>query len=88
MQLRVAAAGPRLWQVGAWSDPANASAAADKIRGAVGSAAGVIVESASRGLTRVRVGWTAAEPPEAVKSLAGQAAVGAVYPYMSGVIYC
>ena len=79
LQLRVAAAGARLWQVGAWSDPANASAAADKIRGAVGSAAGVTVESASRGLTRVRVGWTAAEPPDPAATLAGLGFEG-VYP--------
>ncbi len=79
LQLRVAAAGPRLWQVGAWSDPANASAAADKIRGAVGSAAGVTVESASRGLTRVRVGWTAAEPLDPAATLARLGFEG-VYP--------
>ena len=79
LQLRVAAAGARLWQVGAWSDPANASAAADKIQGAVGSAAGVTVESASRGLTRVRVGWTAAEPPDPAATLAGLGFEG-VYP--------
>jgi stage II sporulation protein D len=79
LQLRVAAAGARLWQVGAWSDPANASAAADKIRGAVGSAAGVTVESASRGLTRVRVGWTAEEPPDPAATLAGLGFEG-VYP--------
>ena len=70
LKLRVAAAGPRWWQVGAWSDPANASAAADKIRGALGAAAGVKVEPASGGLTRVRVGWSSAEPSDPVATLA------------------
>jgi stage II sporulation protein D len=70
LALRVATAGPKWWQVGAWSDPANASAAADKIRGALGAGAGVRVEPASGGLTRVRVGWSSAEPPDPVATLA------------------
>jgi stage II sporulation protein D len=70
LKLRVAAAGPRWWQVGAWSDPANASVAAEKIRGALGAGAGVRVEPASGGLTRVRVGWSSAEPPDPAASLA------------------
>jgi len=69
LALRVAAAGPRWWQVGAWSDPANASAAADKIRGALGAGAGVRVEPASGGLTRVRVGWSSAEPSDPAATL-------------------
>jgi len=70
LALRVAAAGPRWWQVGAWGDPANASAAADKIRGALGAGAGVRVEPASGGLTRVRVGWSSAEPSDPAATLA------------------
>ncbi len=70
LKLRVAAAGPRWWQVGAWSDPGNASAAAEKIRGALGAGAGVRVEPASGGLTRVRVGWSSAEPPDPAATLA------------------
>ena len=70
LALRVAAAGPRWWQVGAWSDPTNASAAADKIRGVVGAAADVRVESASGGLIRVRVGWSSAEPADPAATLA------------------
>ena len=79
LKLRVAAAGPRLWQVGAWSDPANASAAADTIRGAIGAVAGVREESASGGLTRVRVGWSSAEPADPAATLAALGFEGA-YP--------
>ena len=70
LALRVATAGPRWWQVGAWSDPANAFVAADKIRGALGAGAGVRVEPASGGLTRVRVGWSSLEPPDPATTLA------------------
>jgi len=77
LKLRVATAGPRWWQVGAWSDPANASAAADRIRGVLGAGAGVRVEPASGGLTRVRVGWSSAEPPDPVATLAALGFEGA-----------
>jgi len=70
LKLRVAAAGPRWWQVGAWSDPANASVAAETIRGALGAGADVRVEPASGGLTRVRVGWSSAEPRDSAATLA------------------
>ena len=70
LALRVATAGPRWWQIGAWSDPANAFVAADEIRGALGAGAGVRVEPASGGLTRVRVGWSSPEPSDPAATLA------------------
>jgi len=77
LKLRVAAAGPRFWQVGAWGDPANARAAADTIRGAFGTAADVREEAGSGGLTRVRVGWSSAEPPDPPGALAALGFEGA-----------
>ena len=50
---------------------------ADKIRGAFSRAAGVRVESAPGGLTRVRVGWSSAEPPDPAATLAGLGFEGA-----------
>ncbi len=70
LMLQVAAAGPRWWQVGAWGEPANASAAADRIRKALGAAVDVREEPASRGLIRVRAGWRTAEPADPAAELA------------------
>ena len=80
LALRVAAAGPRWWQVGAWGDPANASAAADKIRRAFGTAADVREEPASRGLIRVRVGWSSAEPPDPAATRSQPLGFDGIYP--------
>jgi stage II sporulation protein D len=73
LTLRVAAAGPMWWQVGAWSNPANATAAADRIRRAFGGAVDVREEPGSRGLIRVRARWLSTEPadPEAGLSALG-----------------
>ena len=79
LRLRVAKAGPRWWQVGAWAEPANASAAADRIRRAIGTAVEVVEEPANRGLIRVRVGWSSAEPAEPESELAAVGFDG-IYP--------
>jgi stage II sporulation protein D len=86
LELRVATAGQKWWQVGAWSDPANAVAAADTIRGALGAGVGVKVEAASRGLTRVRVGWSSAEPPDPAATLAALGFDGAYLAPATGVL--
>jgi stage II sporulation protein D len=67
LTLRVAESGPRWWQVGAWSEAANAEAAAATIRRAFGETVDVRAEAGSGGLLRVRVGWPESEPadPEA-----------------------
>jgi stage II sporulation protein D len=69
LTIRVAAAGQRWWQVGAWSDPNNAADAADRIRSTFGAAADVRQEPASSGLIRVRVGWLSAEPSDPAADL-------------------
>jgi len=79
LKLRVAAAGPRSWQVGAWGDPANAAAAADRIRKAFGAAVDVREEPASRDLIRVRVGWSSTEPADPAAALAALGFDG-IYP--------
>jgi stage II sporulation protein D len=79
LSLRVAEAGPRWWQVGAWAEPANASAAAERIRRAFGTAVDVVEEPANRGLIRVRVGWSAGEPADPEAELATLGFEG-VYP--------
>jgi hypothetical protein len=79
LSLRVAEAGPRSWQVGAWGEPANASAAADKIRRAFGTAVDVVEEPANRGLIRVRVGWSSVEPADPGSELASLGFDG-IYP--------
>jgi stage II sporulation protein D len=79
LRLRVAEAGPRWWQVGAWAEPANASIAADRIRKAFGTAVDVVSEPANRGLIRVRVGWSSGEPADPGAELAALGFDG-VYP--------
>jgi stage II sporulation protein D len=79
LSLRVAEAGPRWWQVGAWAEPANASAAADGIRKAFGNEVDVVEEPANRGLIRVRVGWSFGEPADPESELAALGFDG-VYP--------
>jgi stage II sporulation protein D len=79
LKLQVAAAGARWWQVGAWGEPANASAAADRIRKAFGTAVDVREEPASRGLIRVRAGWRTAEPADPATALAALGFDG-IYP--------
>jgi stage II sporulation protein D len=69
LKIRVATAGSRSWQVGAWSEPANAAAAATKIRNAFGEAVDVKQEPMNRGLIRVRVGWVSGEPADPVAAL-------------------
>jgi stage II sporulation protein D len=70
LRLRVAAAGPRSWQVGAWAQAANAAAAVETIRRALGDAVEVKQAPASDGLIRVRVKWSRAEPPDPEARLA------------------
>jgi stage II sporulation protein D len=67
LSLSVAEAGPRWWQVGAWGEETNALAAVERVRRAFGSAVDVVEEPPTRGLIRVRVHWSSAEPadPEA-----------------------
>jgi stage II sporulation protein D len=67
LTLHVAESGPRWWQVGAWSEPANAEAAAATLRQAYGTSVDVRTEAANRGLLRVRASWSENEPadPEA-----------------------
>jgi stage II sporulation protein D len=79
LAFRVAAAGSRSWQVGAWGEPVNAAAAADKIRRAFGAAVDVVEEPANRGLIRVRVGWSSAEPADPESELAALGFDG-IYP--------
>jgi stage II sporulation protein D len=69
LRIRVATAGSRTWQVGAWSEPANAAAAATKIRNAFGAAVDVKQEPTNRRLIRVRVGWLSGEPTDPVAAL-------------------
>lgn len=69
LKIRVAAAGAKWWQVGAWGEPANATAAANRIRNAFGSAVDVKQEPTSRGLIRVRVGWSSGEPADPAAAL-------------------
>ncbi len=64
LRLRVSVAGRRSWQVGAWSDAANAAAAVDRIRHAGGAAVEVRQVAAEDGLIRVRVRWLEAEPTD------------------------
>jgi len=70
IEIRVAVAGTRMWQVGAWSEPANAAAAANRIKQAFGPAVEVREELPSNGLIRVRVGWITNEPAEPSAKLA------------------
>jgi stage II sporulation protein D len=86
LALRVATAGQRWWQVGAWSDPANAVVAADTLRRALPAGAGLKVEPASRGLTRVLVGWPSAEPPDPAAMLASLGFDGAYLAPATGVL--
>jgi len=69
LEVRVAAAGVRWWQLGAWGEPANASAAANTIRNAFGTNVEVREEPASRGLIRVRVRWSSIEPADPAAAL-------------------
>jgi len=79
LRLRVAAAGPRWWQVGAWGDPANASAAAESIRRAFGAATDVREVPVVGGLIRVRVAWLSVEPADPASELASLGFDG-IYP--------
>jgi stage II sporulation protein D len=79
LTLRVAESGPRWWQVGAWSEPANAEAAAATVRRAFGATVDVREEAASGGLLRVRVGWLANEPADPEAELAALG-FGGIYP--------
>ncbi|MEJ2582589.1 MAG: SpoIID/LytB domain-containing protein, partial [Acidobacteriota bacterium] len=64
LRLRSVDSGVRRWQVGAWRDPANATAAANRVRGAFGDAVEVSEEQAVNGLIRVQVGWPSTEPAD------------------------
>jgi stage II sporulation protein D len=86
IEIRVAAAGTKYWQVGAWSDPANAAAAAQKIRRGFGAHMDVRQEAAANGLTRVRVGWTANAPEDPVAELAALGFPGAFSSRAAGVL--
>ena len=86
LEIGVAAAGPRYWQVGAWSDPANAAAAAQNLRQGFGADADVRQDAAANGLTRVRVGWTANPPRDPVAELAALGFTGAFSAPAAGVL--
>ena len=86
LEIGVAAAGTQYWQVGAWSDPANAAAAAQKIRQGFGASADVRQEAAANGLTRVRVGWTAKAPEDPVSELAALGFTGVFSSPAAGVL--
>ena len=86
LEIGVAAAGTQYWQVGAWSDPANAAAAVQKIRLAFGADADVRQEAATNGLTRVRVGWTANAPRDPVSELAALGFTGVFSSPAAGVL--
>jgi stage II sporulation protein D len=82
LTLRVAASGPRWWQIGAWGEAANATAAVETVRRAFGDAVDVNRVPARDGLVRVQVRWTRVEPREPEAELAalgfdGIRAVGA-----------
>jgi stage II sporulation protein D len=79
LTLRVAAVGPRWWQVGAWSESANAAAAAATVRRAFGAAVDVQELPAVKGLIRVRVGWVESEPADPEAELAALGFDG-IYP--------
>jgi len=64
LRLRSVDSGGRRWQVGAWRDPANATAAANRVRGAFGDAVEVAEEQTANGLIRVQVGWPSTEPAD------------------------
>jgi stage II sporulation protein D len=64
LTLRVAASGSRWWQVGAWSEPANAAAATATVRRAFGATVDVQEVSTGGGLIRVRVVWMDDEPAD------------------------
>ena len=70
LEIRVAVAGIRMWQVGAWAESANAAAAADRIEQAFGPAVDIRKQPAANGLTRVRVGWFTGEPEDPTSALA------------------
>jgi stage II sporulation protein D len=79
LTLSVAGTGTRWWQVGAWSDPTNAAAAAATARQAFGAAVDVREMPASRGLIRVRVSWLDDEPADPEAEL-GALGFEGIYP--------
>jgi stage II sporulation protein D len=68
--LRAGAAGPRWWQVGAWSDPSAAAAAASRLEAGLGPSVRLDRERTPAGLTRVRVQWPSGEPGDPSAALA------------------
>ena len=86
LEIRVAVAGTRMWQVGAWSEPANAAGAANRIKKAFGPAVDVREEPPSNGLIRVRVGWITDEPDDPSAELAGLGFDGVYAAPSAGVL--
>ncbi len=80
LEVSVAGAGRRWWQLGAWSDPDNLAAVMDTLGRALGGTVEVRDEIIRDGLTRVRVSWRGAEPldPRAELGALGFDAVRAV----------
>ena len=70
LAVSVATSGSRSWQLGAWAEAANASAAAEKIRETFGAAVRVRQEPIRDGLTRVLVEWADREPADPAAELA------------------
>jgi len=68
--LEIKASMEAAWQVGAWSSPEAAAAAARGLESRLGGDAVVRQEPAPGGLTRVRVRWPADEPADAKAELA------------------
>ncbi len=70
LELRVSAAGPSWWQVGAFSDESSVSAAIAGIQRGLGAGIQISRGSTATGLTRLRVRWTAGEPASPANVLA------------------
>jgi stage II sporulation protein D len=68
--MRVSAAGPRWWQVGAFSDEASVAAVIAGIQQGLGSGVQLGRTVTATGLTRLRVRWTAGEPSDPAAVLA------------------
>jgi len=86
LEIRIAVAGMKMWQVGAWSEPANAAVAANRIQQAFGAAVDVRQEPAANGLIRVRAGWITDEPADPTAALAGLGFDGVYAAPSTGVL--
>lgn len=67
----------QVWQVGAYSDAAVASAAVSRLRSALGPQAEVLTEPTAQGLVRVRASWATGGPADPAGQLEGLGFAGA-----------